>query len=291
MTEDRRCRHCGQPLAPGASFCRSCGARRQPASDSRRGGVAIWAGLVIVLLGAVTGLAILLLSDQGSSRTTVVVDEETAGREEVTTTVESGSESVATGVTAGLYLQAGSFRLVANAEAEQERLAAAGVKVDVISSDDARELYPGFQVLLAGPFNSASEEQRTLKALHRNGVPSAYARPLSPASGIEDPAQIAGNWSGVLDRTSGERPRLDDEFEVTLEIASDGRAGTLVFETEGCSEELTLTEVGPTTLAYAQDSDCVADADLLIRPAGTEVMISVIPLDTDVLVTGTLDSL
>lgn len=302
----RECASCGQALAPGAAFCRSCGAKYgaepvgsatvpQPAaprspSSPRRSRTAIWAGGAIVLAGAGAALAILLSSSGGSSSTTVLLNssEKTAtAANAAETTSESAEQSAAGSIEAGRYVQAGSFKTVPHAETERERLAAAGIDVRVVPSDTAEEFYPGFQVLVGGPFTSGSQAASMIKALHGAGVPSAFARDLSPAVEIGDPAEIAGRWSGVLNRSSGEHPNLNGSLPVSLEVDSDGNTATLEFE-DGCRDELTLAETTATTLAYAQGRPCAAGGDLLVRPTSGQLMLSLLPFDSDALVLGSL---
>jgi hypothetical protein len=296
----RACASCGQPLAPGAAFCRSCGAPYEPAvaaptmrrageppgpGGTRRNRVVLWVAAAIVLAGAGAAAAILVASGGDSSSTTVLVDSGTTTETELA----SGGEGVpsAGALEGGRYVQAGSFKTTTNAEIERERLVGEGIDVEVVSSNGAQELYPGFQVLLAGPFETGSEEASTVKLLRGNGVPSAFARDLSPALAFGDPADIAGSWSGALDRSSGERPRLNGTLPVSLELDSDGRTGALEFE-NGCRDELTLSEAGEATLSYTQSRGCAANSDLLVRPAGGQLMLSVLPLDSDTLVLGSL---
>ena len=197
----RACPQCGQALAPSAAFCRNCGARYEestieriatpspptaPSTEAgtarrRRGpsGAVVFLAVATVLAAGGIAAALLLSDNGGSSSTTTVVTQSngTAGE------VEGGSaEASAPGsIEAGRYVQAGSFKFVADAERERRRLATAGVSVEVVPSEEAQELYPGFEVLLGGPLRSGSEEALLLKRLHRNGVPSAFARPLTPA--------------------------------------------------------------------------------------------------------------
>lgn len=306
----RECANCGQALAPGAAFCRSCGAKYEagpvgsatvprppgpagpPSPPSpRRSRTPIWAGGAIVLAGAGAALAILLSSGGGSSSTTVLVNsgEKTAtAADTAAATSESAGQPAAGSIEAGRYVQAGSFKTVPHAETERERLAAAGIDVRVVPSDNAEEFYPGFQVLVGGPLTSASEEASMIKALHGAGVPSAFARDLSPASEVGDPDEIAGRWSGVLDRSSGEHPNLNGPLPVSLEIDSDGNTATLEFEEAGCRDELTLAETTATTFDYAQGRPCAAAGDLLVRPTGGQLMLSLLPFDSDALVLGSL---
>ncbi len=307
--EARACGSCGAPLAPDAAFCRSCGARYEapvppppiappppPAGNGeRRHRTAIWLGVAIVVLGAGAALAILLSSGSSTTFTTVVVDSEGSTVTETITTEDTDAEEPTTVfeapaaplVEAGSYVQAGSFRTPAGAGSEQERLLSEGIDVEVVSSDGAQEFYPGFQVLLVGPVEGQSEEKSVVKALGRNGVPSAFARSLSPAAEIEA-SEAAGEWSGTLDRSSSERPNLDDSFTVTLEMDAEGNSGTLEVPSEGCSQTMQLVEVSPTTLTYEQKNSCVSGGPLRIRPTGDELMVSILPLENETLVTGSL---
>ncbi|HEY6731076.1 MAG TPA: SPOR domain-containing protein [Solirubrobacterales bacterium] len=251
-------------------------------------------GVAIVLAGAGAALAILLSSSGESVATTVMVNSAGSTVTETITTESDTAESstqvteapAAPPVEAGRYVQAGSFRTNLYAESERERLEAEGVDVEVVSSDGAQEFYPGFQVLLAGPVEGQSEEKALIKALGRNGV-SAYARSLSPARETAA-SEAAGDWGGTLERSSSEHPNLDDSLIVTLEMNSEGTSGTLEVPAEGCSQTVDLAEKSPNTLTYSQDQPCVSEGDLRIRPTGDELMVSILPLDSDTLVTGSL---
>ncbi|MGC1853500.1 MAG: SPOR domain-containing protein [Solirubrobacterales bacterium] len=266
----------------------------EPPNRPRRNRVAIWVAAAIVVVGAGAALAILLASEGGSASTTVLVRGGTTTTVETTTTETTATETETTtdpatgSVEAGRYVQAGSFKTLPHADTERERLAAAGIDVSVVSSDDVEEFYPGFHVLLGGPLATSSEETTMVKALERNGVPSAFARDVAPALEIGDPAESAGRWSGALDRSSVERPSLNRSLPVTLEMDADGRSGMLEFETDGCEDELTLSETTATTLTYALTQFCAGSADLLVRPVEGQLMLSLLPLDTDVLMLGTL---
>jgi hypothetical protein len=303
----RHCLSCGQRLAPGAAFCRHCGSRyEEPATPpppqassppKARRRAAIWVAAAVVLLGAGAAAAILIASGGGSSTTTVLVGSDTtAAADSGDVETEAGADSAAgptegpavDSVEAGRYVQAGSFKTVSHADEERERLEAAGIDVQVVASDGAEQFYPGFQVLLGGPFEAGSEEASTVKALRRNGVPSAFARGLTPARQIGGPAETAGLWSGTLDRSSGERPGLTGPLPVTLQMNADGRAGILEFEDSDCRDDLTLSETTATTLSYTQSQPCTANGDVLVRPAGGQLMLSLLPADTDVLVLGKL---
>jgi hypothetical protein len=158
--------------------------------------------------------------------------------------------------------------------------------VKVVSSDGAAEFYPGFQVLLAGPFASKSQESRVVRDLRQNGVPSAFVRDLSPAPTLEGPEEVAGAWEGEVERSSGEQPGLDGSLPVRLEFSADGESGTL--ETEYCSEGLTLGESGRATLAYIQDKLCISGEELFVRPTEGQLMVTLLPLDSDAITLGTL---
>lgn len=311
----RYCGNCGSALAPGARFCRTCGAEyEEPAppqagsgpgdgSRDRRSHTELWVAATILLIGAGAAVAILLVSGGGDKSTTVVLD---GSGESSTVTVDSettasdrrtGADGSGSGgpsgavadeaIEAGRYVQAGSFRTTTHAEEERERLAAAGVDVEVVSSDGSADLYPGFQVLLAGPFGGAAEERRVVRALKENGVPSAFARSLAPAPEV-DASAVAGRWSGELERSSGERPDLNGAVPVVVEFDPDGRSGTLEAEGDDCTQGLTLSEEGSASLTYSQDGTCVSGGPVFVRPSGGQIMVSVLPLGSDTLTTGSL---
>lgn len=304
----RHCANCGQPLAAGAAFCRACGTRYEeppapapeptvvrsvPPAGGGHGRAALWVAAAIVLIGAGAAVAILLASSGSGSSTTVLVDSAKTGSSEAegaTDVSTEGAEAQASAGApeAGRYVQAGSFKTVPHAEAERRRLAGQGIDVQVISSDGAEELYPGFQVLLAGPLQSGSEEAEIVKALHRNGVPSAFAREVSPASELSGSSEAAGSWSGELSRSSGEEPDLNGPLTVSLEMESDGRGGVLEVEAENCQDRLSLEETGSTVLSYSQASPCLGRGEVLMRPGNGQLMLTLQPSGTDILILGTL---
>lgn len=309
----RLCRNCGQPLAPQASFCRSCGSRyEEPAADpepvaaavtqtlpeptpheataqrprqaaSRPLRAALWVGGAIVLAGAGVAAAILLSSGGGAASTTVISrqGQPAAGGAAVTLSAPAGS------LEAGRYVQAGSFKFEADAEAERERLAAAGIEVEVLPSELARQLYPGFQVLLGGPFRSSAAEAQLLRELHRSGVPSAFGRALTPAQRISDPAVVAGGWAGSLERSSSSRPRLDDTLAASLSLSADGQRGSL--RIGDCDVVLTLAPSTTAALTYRERSGCDHSGDWQLRPAGDQLLLAQLPAGEDLIVLGTLD--
>jgi SPOR domain len=305
----RRCPSCGQMLAKGASFCRTCGARYAvppppprapkpqaaeypaPASEAgatgrRRNQVAIAVSVAILVVGAGTGAAILLGAGGGSSTTTVVQGAAPTPEKTATDPEETAAEA-GDPIEAGHYIQAGSFQTAAHAEAERQRLAGHGIYVEVVSSDSAQELYPGFQVLLGGPLQSHGAEVMMLKSLHQNGVPSAFARELTPAASTGEP--VAGRWAGEVERTSAEHPSLDGSLPVTLAITSNGTVGSLDFSTIRCHADLSLTSTANHVLTYSQEPACAGAGTLQVRPAGDELMLTLLSARTDAFALGTLD--
>lgn len=302
----RACPQCGQALAPSAAFCRNCGARYEepaveqiatpspPAAPSASGGTArgrrgpsgavIFLALAIVLAAGGIAAALLLSDDGGSSPTTTVVTQgsDTAGE------VENGSAAEASApgsIEAGRYVQAGSFKFAADAEKERRRLAAAGVDVAVLPSEEAEELYPGFEVLLGGPLRSGSEEALLLKKLHRNGVPSAFARPLTPApphGRLGD-----GTWTGKLEESSSSHPKLDRTLPVTFVTLDGGTQGRLIFLDINCVAELQAEPSSGSTLRFGRSAGCFSGS-WRVRPVGDNLMLALLPSDNDVIVLGEL---
>jgi len=192
-------------------------------------------------------------------------------------------------IEAGRYVEAGSFRTVDGAMTEQQRLGAQGIAVEVASSDGAEELYPDFQILLAVPYGSTTDSEKSLlKRLHANGVPSAFARELSPALEIEGPAAAAGTWIGELERTLCERPGLSGPLNVALSVEPDGNTASLDFQDDGCRTTLLAAEATDFTVGYEQQGACVGGGTWWLRPSGDELMVTLLPPDTDIIVLGTL---
>lgn len=246
------------------------------------GAVLFLAAAVVVACGGIAA-ALLLSENGGSSPTTTVVTRSGAAGE-----VEGGSvaEAFTTGsIGAGRYVQAGSFKFARDAEKERRRLAAEGVDVEVVSSDTAQELYPGFQVLLGGPLRSGSEGALLLKSLHRNGVPSAFSRPLMPAS----PHGKLGNgtWTGKLEESSTSHPRLDRTLPVTLVTSEGGKEGLLIFLDINCVAELQAEPSPGPILRFERSSGCFAGS-WQVRRAGRKLMLAFLPPDNDVIVLGEL---
>ena len=260
------------------------------------------AAAVGLLLGAaVVTATILLLRDEDSppvatlptDSSTVPLDD--AGTPTQTGTATSGSldesgEPQVGSVIAGRYVQAGSFRTVAGARSEQQRLAAQGVDIDVIESDQAQDLYPGFQVLVTGPLAGPGEEHRLVRSLRQNGVPSAFGRELSPARSVSGPDAILGRWEGTLERTGSLRPGLNGTLRASLVGESGGAIATLEVPEIGCVEELGPYEMRDVSLGYqpAGGRGCLGDGIWWMRPVGDELMVALLPPNTDVVVIGTL---
>lgn len=298
-----RCSHCGQVLAKGASFCRACGARYaapapapqvtepQPAAHSvprpQRAhcgtGARSWWPSPILAIGSGAAVALLLATGGSTSSSTVVQRTTVPGAAEAADATDS--------IGAGRYVQAGSFQTTAHAEAERRRLAGHGIDVGVVSSNGAQELYPGFQVLLGGPLHSAAEEATMLRSLHRNGVPSAFARELTPAVETGGPEAIAGRWTGEVERTSSEHPNLNGVLPTTLTVAPNGTVGSLDFSTMGCHATLSLVSAASHTLSYDQEPPCAGSGTLQVRLAGGELMLTLLSPATDSFALGTLGRL
>ena len=314
------CANCGRPLPSGARFCRGCGAPAQAPTPalatpptppparrrSGRGRTVLLALLIGLLAGIGAGAAVLLLgqgedekrSETGPSQAATVPATQAPATESGEADSAAGGEAgaamaEASGATVGLvvagsYVQAGSFRSPENAEGERDRLVAEGVEVEVIESDQAQELYPGFQVLVAGPFETAAAARPTLRLLRDSGVPSAFLRPLSPAREIAGPEAIAGNWSGELERSGSDRPSLNGKLRTLLRAAPDGRSAELEFPELGCSIDLSLAAATAVALAYRQASGCVGVGEWRLRPEGGSVALTLLPPENDTIVLGNL---
>ena len=307
--DGRICQRCGHSLSGGADFCRSCGARYEespterlaapppappPAAPTVGAGLAgprrrrasgpfIFLVGAIVLAGAGIAAALLLSGNDSSSTKTDFTRSNgvnaAGGGSSTSAPLASGS------IEAGRYVQAGSFKFVADADKERRRLAAAGIDVDVVTSNSAQELYPGFQVLLGGPLQSSSEEAALLKSLHRNGVPSAFARPLSPAP---PHAQLGdGTWTGKLEESSSSRPKLDRTLPLTFVTSEGGKKGTLIFLDINCVGDVQIEASSDPTLRFERSAGCFSGT-WEVRPMGRRLMLTFLPPDSDVIVLGEL---
>jgi hypothetical protein len=256
------------------------------AGRTRPSGALIFLEGSIVLAAAGIAAAI-LLSGNGSSPTTTGVarsggTSETGGGSTTSALLPSGS------IEAGRYVQAGSFTFAADAEKERRRLAAAGIDVEVVPSEEAQELYPGFQVLLGGPLHLGSEEAALLKSLHGSGVPSAFARPLTPALPASPYSKLArGTWTGKLEESSTSHPRLDRTLPVTFVTSANGKEGTLIFLDINCVAELQAEPSTGPALRFGSNSGCFAGSWQL-RPSAGRLMLTLLPPDSDLIVLGEL---
>lgn len=322
------CSECGSPLPVAAGFCRSCGARADADADAeavapepatladppaaapapegrprrRRWRPLALACLGVALVGAGVVTAVLLGGGDGrsnSSTATVTSHAATVPAAPDAAATSTGTTSSAPPSTApsspavgsigaGVYVQAGSFRTTAGAEAERLRLEASGIRVSVVDSDQAEELYPGFQVLLGGPFVGATERRSMVKRLHRNGVPSAFARPLSPAVAIAGPDDAAGTWTGRLELSGFARPNQDGRLQVTLSVDQDGRQASLEIPDRNCSVGLSLLAASELSLSFSQDRNCLGAGDVVMRPEGEAISITLLPQGAEAIVVGRL---
>jgi hypothetical protein len=259
------------------------------------------AAAVGLLLGAgVVTATILLLRDDDSTTASAPQGSSTVPAGAAKVPVRTGTASSSTpspgapvnaaagAIEAGRYVQAGSFRTVAGAEEEQQRLEAEGADVSVVESDLAQELYPGFQVLLGGPFFDRGSERALLRQLRENGVPSAFGRDLSPATTISGPAEIAGQWAGTLERTGSEKPSLDGPLQVTLMVESDGRLATLDVPSANCAVDLQLETATAISLTYGPAEGCLGPGDWRVRPHGESLSMTLLPPDSEEIVLGEL---
>lgn len=275
-----------------------------PPPPPGRGQIAIVA-IVGTLVAAGVAAAVLLVFGDGSGQTSDVLPTGAATvpspREEARTRTGEASSGLAEGevgaratgalagtVATGRYVQAGSFRTVEGAATEQSRLREAGIDVSVVESDQAQDLYPGFQVLLAGPFAAGAAAQATVRALKENGVPSAFARNLSPARAIPGPAALAGVWDGTLERSGSERSSENGTLEASMAFRGDGRLASLDVPSLNCAVDLPLREAGEVSFSYGPASGCVDAGAWTLRPSGDELQVVLLPESSTVIVLGTL---
>jgi hypothetical protein len=254
--------------------------------------------LALLLVAAAAAAAIVLLGGEDSKQTEASPRDAStvpATAAAPTRTGEAGSATEAPPsatvgtIGAGRYVQAGSFRTVPGAEAERQRLEDDGIRVMVVESDQAQELYPGFQVLLGGPFPSLGAERSLVRRLHGDAVPSAFGRSLSPAAEIAGPEAIAGRWAGTLDRSGSSRPALDGSLAVTLSAPADGQSATLDFGGLHCTVDLSLEATTGASLTYGQEGGCVGGGSWRLRPSGEELSLVLLPPGTETIVLGVLD--
>jgi hypothetical protein len=252
--------------------------------------------LAVLCLGGGAGAAIVLLGGEDSKPEETSTEAATIPSTTTTTTrteeASSAPDEVGAAVGAigaGRYIQVGSFRSVEGAEDERERIEAAGIRVIMIDSSEADELYPGFQVLVAGPFTDPTVESRVLDRLHKTEVPSAFARALTPAKEIGGPEALAGEWAGTLERTGTGSEDLDGPLEVTLSAPADGQTAQLNFKKPDCQLDLALEEAAALSLVYGQEDECVGGGSWRLRPRGDELSLVLLPPHSEVIILGVLD--
>lgn len=258
---------------------------------SRPSGALVFLVVAIVLAAGGIAAALLLSGDGDSSTTTVTAVTESGGAGDSEGAPAPAAAAAATppsgSIEAGRYVQAGSFKFAADADKERQRLAGAGIDVKVVPSEAAQELYPGFQVLVGGPLRSGPEAASLLQSLHRNGVPSAFARPLTPGPPAPPYSDLArGTWTGKLEESSTSRPKLDRSLPVTFATSASGREGTLVFLDLNCVAELQAEPSTGPTLRFGRSSGCFAGSWQL-RPSNDSLMLTLLP-DSDLIVLGEL---
>jgi hypothetical protein len=280
-----------------ANFCRNCGGRYEatpgpsPAPGRGRPSLAvIFMGAAIVVAGAGVALAILLGNGGDSAESNGPSQGRAAsGSGRTVAATATRPDGTRSALEAGRYVQAGSFKSVAGAETEQQRLAALGTETGLISSGLAQELYPGFQVLVVGPLTSPQDEAAIVRRLRRQGVPSAFARDLEPATGIGSFSDVSGRWTGSLEEMSSAHPNLNRTLPVTVTFGPSGREGQLRLPSLGCRQTLTATgsATGP-SLNFDQDSPCLGSGTWQLRPSEGTLMLTLLPPGDDLIFLGTL---
>lgn len=263
--------------------------------------------VLAALVGAGAATAVLLAtrgdsgSSSGGSEAAAVSDETetvpstTAAPPTATGTASSSDAPVETSeepvgsIPAGLYVQAASFRSKVDAETERRRLEGFGARVSVADSDQAEELYPGFQVLIAGPFSDGAERRSLLRVLHEHGAPTAFARSLSPARSISGPEAMEGRWTGTLEVSGFTHSRRNGNFAATLETNSDVSEVELRIPARHCSIGLSLARVSQLTVSFAQDRNCLGGGEWVARPEGGSVALTLLPPGAGIIVVGRLE--
>lgn len=144
------------------------------------------------------------------------------------------------GMPAGRYVRLGSFRTQTRAQSEADRLQAAGIDAQVISSDEAEDMVPAFWVAVVGPFDTAREERRAIRAAKRAGVPDAFAGDLAGGPGTVEPEDLVGVFEGDLTQTHPKDSRQNKTFPATISFEGDGRGGTIVYDDIDCEGTLSL---------------------------------------------------
>lgn len=266
------------------------GHRRQDGATSASAGRTSWGvlflGVAIILASTAVALAIILSRNGGSSAAGNRPEAQKAAPAAGTASVE-GADSP---VEAGRYVQAGSFKNLADAETEQRRLAALDIETELLSSDLAQELYPGFQILAVGPIQGQSEEIATIRKLRHGGVPTAFTRELSPAASNVRYGEVAGGWSGTLEEISSAHPRLNRKLNLTASFDPSGREGQLEVADLSCRLTLSADGSSGTALGFDQYPSCLGSGTWRIRPSGGTLMVTLLPPESDLIFLGTLNA-
>lgn len=264
------------------------GDRRQaepsPTSPARTSWGVVFLGVAIVVASTAVALAIIFTRGNDSSVGSAKPQEgNAASAENAPVASTSGS------VEAGRYVQAGSFKAPGDAESERQRLTSLGIETQLIASDQAEELYPGFQVLVVGPIQGRGEEGATVNDLRHHGVPTAFARDLTPAVSNVGYGAAAGDWSGTLEEISSAHPRLNRKLTVIASFESSGRAGQMEVSDLHCRLNLTASGSSGTTLSFNQDPTCLGSGIWRLRPSGSSLMVTLLPPENDLIFLGTLN--
>lgn len=301
----RACERCGHQLSADANFCRTCRApvsapaaapERKQAAGGRSWGV-ILVGAAIVIASAAIALAILLSRSGHSPAADASSQAARPGNAAEAPSLEEGggedtipAAATARSIEPGRYVQAGSFKVAADAETEQRRLAGLGIETNLLRSEMAQELYPGFQVLVVGPIRGRNEELSTIGKLRHGGVPTAFARELTPAASSVRYADVAGNWRGTLEEISSSHPRLDRKLTVSASFVRSGREGQLDVPSLHCRPSLSAVGSSETTVSFDQYSTCLASGSWIVRPSGGSLMMTLLPSGSDLIFLGTLSA-
>jgi hypothetical protein len=256
-----------------------------PSQTSRRGAALVAAAVLgaAAMLGAavvITGVLVLPVdrddADTATARTTsagMSTVEHVSTVDHVTTVTVTKPEAVAapspSSFIAGDYVQLGSFRRRSAAETLARRMASkAGIDAQVIASDDAAELVPGFFVVLAGPVDAA-EGRRLAHAARDGGVQDGFVRALRPDSATAAPADLAGSaFSADLRQVSAKTPSLNKHIPTTLTFSGGGRGGNVAYGVPLCSGTLTFLDANGPVLRYREhitSGTCTDDGTWTLR--------------------------
>jgi hypothetical protein len=177
----------------------------------------------------------------------------------------------------GEWVQLASFRGAESAAVEAERLTAAGVDATVIDSADAQELFPGFQVVAAGPFASSADRRRTLRRAEAAGIPDAKARTLTPADTALDLATLSGSYTGEIELIDPSAPERNSTMEAGLFVDPDGSAQLSYEDPKSCNA--TLEQAGfdgavGTWDQIVDGGDCLRGGTWRMKLSGSELKLA-----------------